>query len=385
MFIHLLVVFILIFIIPCIVIMQENKNIWLMRGNLYKNFGKKGIKFISIMFALSYIFLLGLRDGGGVDDVQYQSFYENGYGGSIFQLWIGKEPIFNILRLIGYYFNFNYKFLFLLYAILTGIFLGLSINNYFYKKSSCILYVAAYFVIAYTSMFTVMRQASAMAIIIYIYSLDDTFKFRKLLLWFLAIMCHYMAIVPFLISIFLQIFFPKKQAMPVTIKISLPIICLFMGLFLNLEGLINYIVTKFSLYSYMTNEANYLSSSNSSLVVSILFIIYIYRCLLIDRKQDCNGSKNSFLGYCFNNKIRICQMMYFCFYFLTIKMRWGNRISYYYLLFLPFLIVEFLYSFKFINLKITKVFTLCLLFICFAYVIYGVLGIKEYEWSFLFR
>lgn len=40
------------------------------------------------------------------------------------------------------------------------------------------------------------------------------------------------------------------------------------------------------------------------------------------------------------NKIAYGQMMYFSSLFLTSNLRWGNRIGYYYALFVPFIIVD---------------------------------------------
>lgn len=50
-------------------------------------------KLILFFFAVSYIFLCGLRDGGGADDLSYRAYYEKGYGGNITDVFWKRAPI----------------------------------------------------------------------------------------------------------------------------------------------------------------------------------------------------------------------------------------------------------------------------------------------------
>lgn len=352
-------IFIMIFIIPNIII-GNTQNQHLRKKNV-----------ISSFFALSYIILCGLRDSGGADDMVYKMFYVQDIGGGIFQMFKGKEPLFNLLKFIGYTLKLNYKWLFLSYAIITAIFLGIGLKNYYRKRVGIQLYIASFFVITYSAMFTTMRQAAAMAILFYLYSLENPTWKRRIILWACILCTHYGFIILLPIEVIMVI---REYRINRYIKILVPITSLFLGSYVNIASLIGKITSSLGLYSYMTSDQNYNTSAGVGIVNIILLIIYIYNNYRIKN----NNIQKKTLEY-----ISWGQMMYLSLMFLTMNMRWGNRIGYYYMVFMPFLIVDFLESLP-LDIKSKKqvlYIFLIILYICFLWISKEMLGIEGYQWS----
>ncbi len=366
--------FFLLYIIPNIktkVVAGKNRN--LKRDNSEKFF------WIFLIFSISFIWMYGLRDMGGADDAAYRLYYERNYGGGVFDfLNTDKEPLFNLLKAIGYTFGLNYKTLFIGYAAIDLCFLISALKNYYRTKSHLTLYLAAFFFIAFSGVFTTMRQSAATAILFYLYSLENPSRKKRIVLWALIILSHY----GFLILLPFEIVFSEKQyRISKTTKVIVPCVCLVMGGFINLSGIIQKITSVLGLYNYMNGSGNYTGNSNLGIVTVIMFLIYLYLLLV-------NGRLSGVTGEDFNavNKISYGNMMYFSIMFLTSRLKWGNRLGCYYLFTVPMLI-PFLYDALPVKKKgkLLKYSIITVLYFGFIMVMKGILGENGYIWSLNFR
>lgn len=338
----------------------------------------KALFWILLVFSLSFIWLYGLRDMGGVDDAAYRLYYERNYGGSIFDfLSTDKEPLFNLLKTMGYALGLNYKCLFLGYAIIDICFLIGGLKNYYQTKADLTLYLASFYFIAFSGVFTTMRQSTVMAMLFYFYSLEHPSWKKRAIMWILMICSHY----GFLILLPVEIIFSARQyRLNKGIKIILPCICLVLGTFVDLGGIIQKVTGILGLYSYMNDSGNYTNVSGVGIVTLVLFGIYLY--LLIKEKRVPKDTPRKAEIF---QKITYGNMMYFSILFLTARLRWGNRLGYYYLFTVPMLIC-YLYEILPVKRKgkLLKYSFITLLYVGFLIVMKGVLGENGYVWSMNF-
>lgn len=329
-------------------------------------------KLILFFFAVSYIFLCGLRDGGGADDLSYRAYYEKGYGGNILQMFSGKEPLFNLLRIICTTLGMNYKGLFLAYAVITVAFLCAALSNCRLDKDDLILYIAAFYFVSFSGMFTTMRQAAAMSMLFYLKSCHNLSWKRRCVLWMLIVCTHYGFIILLPIEVFFALWNGKLNSF---VKGLIPICALLVGSFIHLDGLIQKITSTLGLYSYMNDKENFSSATAIGIVAISLFGLYILNLLFESRSsiQVDTGVES---------KIHESTMLYFSLLFLTANMRWGNRICYYYLLFVPFVVIEFAGHFM-INGSSRKLRTVLslVLYVGFEWIMLGYFGTSGYAWS----
>ncbi|WP_127579953.1 EpsG family protein [Paenibacillus koleovorans] len=382
MAIHIFVTAFIILVVPlfCIIkIRPEYKGYRdISRNELIPKNEKISNNFLLIVsFAVAQVLLLGLRDFGGADDESYRAFYDLGYGAGA---WYGflseKEPFFILFRTIGLTFELNYKFLFLLYAMFQGIVIVKALRNYFNDVNSTVLYIAGYFFLTYSSVFTVMRQASAMAIIFYYYSLSEKERDRWwLLLAILAFFNHYASILVIVIELLRKLIIRKRYISKIT-KILVPIMCLILGNFIDFQAIFSLLGTLSNgLYSYMDSTNNFLSSAKHSRVITVLFIVY---CFLVISKSNSENKERTEL-------LETLQMIYFSLAFLALHLNWGSRIELYYKMFQPFIIIDVVNRFnKQSKLILTVLICITLLFL-FAVVIYSIPGIANYKWSLNFK
>jgi hypothetical protein len=103
-------------------------------------------------------------------------------------------------------------------------------------------------------------------------------------------------------------------------------------------------------------------------------------------KTEMNQSCLSETAESIMDKITYGNMMYFSIMFLTSKLRWGNRLGYYYIFTVPMLI-PILYNMIPIKKKqrVLKFGFITVLFLGFVWVMNGVLGESGYVWSLNFR
>ena len=329
----IIVPFIILFIIPRIKILYcyliiKNRSIKIEK------------RIILIIFILMYLILFGQRYGGGADDEAYQMFYEYNHGFS-YQLFWGKEPVFNILRAFGHLLDLDYKWLFFSYSLLTAVPFSMAIYNYFNAKQDLILYIAAFLFIAYTTLLTTMRQAIVIALLFYLFSLKNISLKKRIIFWFIMICSHY----GFILILPLEILAYKlKYKFKKCFLITIPITCYFIGKIINFEIIINFIAKYLKTFTYMTLSENFNVQTEFSIVICILFVLYVIK--IANLKKVIRNADGEYTNY--YNKFLYAQMMYFSLSFLTMRLRWGNRLAYYYILYMPLLIIDLI---NFLNLS----------------------------------
>lgn len=339
-------------------------------------------KTILFFFAISYILMCGLRDGGGADDESYRLYYEMGYGGEIFQIFTDKEPLFNLLRFFCYALNLNYKGLFLCYAIITILFVCLALKNLNLPLENLVLYIAAFYFIAFSGMFTAMRQAAAMAIVFYIYSCKNLSILKRIVLWLLIVCTHYGFVLLILIEIVLCIF---RYHFSNLIIISILVISVAIGMFIRLDNLVQQITSMLGLFDYMNDAANYDNVAGIGIVTWFLLILYFLKNIIYNKSTGVKLTTNDNFNksaIAIDDKANMAQMLYFVLIAITQQMRWGNRIAYYYLLFVPFLMVD---AANYVRLNNTKVdlswLIKVILYIGFELLMFFYFGEDGYVWS----
>lgn len=325
-------------------------------------------------FAITLIFIYGLRDSGGADDAAYRLYYEHNLGGSFLDFFEAeKEPVFNLIKLVGYALGLNYKGLFLGYAVIIIAFMIAGLKNHYERKSDVTLYIAAFFFIAFPAVMTVMRQAAAMAMLFYLYSLRKPTWKQRILMWFLILCTHYGFVILLPVEIAMVCI---KHRLSTTIKILVPLGCLVIGQTVNLNEVIRIITSTLGLYGYMNDDVNYTDASGIGIVTVILFVLYIV--MLLYRKRSAYAS----VQLQWLDKLDYSLMMYFSLLLLAANLHWANRLGMFYTCMVPHLITE---CFNMLPIKKAKKFPFYAVVLClyglFLVYMHGNYGEAGYQWS----
>lgn len=376
MIIYLMMCFLIIFI------SANRKGIVALKANNAKKnvmLYYKEINVALLIFTVFLIAVIGFRDFGGADDSAYRLFYENRYGfNRAFSLLTEKEPSFLLIEMLGWFLGLNYKFVFLMYAIITMLIFYNAIKNYELENYQVGLFCLAFFLVVLTSIFTVMRQALAMAVIFYYYSVQHKLSVKgKIFFAILSFLCHYASV----FSIFLEVIrhLLKIKKLSWKTKIVVPCVSLLIGLFLDFKLIVGYVTSWLGMYEYMNADGNFISSSTVGVLTILFFICYVV-LVVVNRKNECD--ENFLIA-------EEMQMLYFSLAFVTIYLYWGSRLQLYYIAFVPFIIVDLFgkLSFKMVraeNVKYAYLFVSLVLVALFVYVLYGNSNLYESSWSLNF-
>jgi hypothetical protein len=111
--------------------------------------------------------LAGLRYSTGTDSMAYRTFYHEvgseTFGESIFRIEEGSmEPFMVFAALIGNAFGFGANFIFLIFALITVVFLYLTVRKISHK--SAWLYFSMLLLIVFPESFNIMRQLAAVSV-----------------------------------------------------------------------------------------------------------------------------------------------------------------------------------------------------------------------------
>ncbi|EPD52347.1 hypothetical protein HMPREF1210_01700 [Paenisporosarcina sp. HGH0030] len=290
---------------------------------LKKQKSKINIIIIFILFTLVY----GSRNYGGVDDVTYISAFNNVLSGV--EVY-GLEDSFLLISKFFGVLGLNYKAVFLFYASISFTFMYFSYIELCKTKRDWIIAILGFFVFSFIPTITVMRQFAAAAIITYALILKLKGK-NKLSLIFIgfASLFHLGSVIGFIIFPLLSI---KLKA---STKAIVPIICLAIGYF----GYFNNILKSFmylipnKYLGYLDNFTN--TEPHIGILHLILIIIYLFQFMLTTINKS-NESPDKTIDF-----LERTQMVYFSIYFITLSNGWMNRLSIYFILFLPFIFTTF--------------------------------------------
>lgn len=299
--------------------------------SLYKNNRKINIEIIIIFLLCTLVY--GCRDIGGIDDITYMKAFEMArYNDNTFGLEGSYIYISKFLSFIG----FNYKSIFLLYAVTAFIFMYLAYKKICKQESDWVIGILGFFTFIFIPTITLMRQFTALCIVTYSTICFTEKKYAKsIFLILLSSLVHESAL---FILLFLPIFKIKFNNY---VKILLPIISFILGY----TGIFNLIIYNIS-YLIPNEYKNYIINDlkfEIGILHWLLISIYISQFLLsIIKKSQAESEKK-------NDLLENGQMIYFSTYFLTLSSGWLNRISLYFILFIPFIFKTFIDRFKLKN------------------------------------
>ena len=323
------------------------------------NFNKIGIPLILICFTL----LFGLRNNLGLDDNTYMENFNlaNDRG----NLYIDQSYI-DISRIM-YKLHMNYKSVFLLYSIFTFLFMYIIVKKIKLDKKYMFIYVFSFICFCFFPYLTVMRQFLATMIWIYSILLLKEKKFiRSICLYLVAGYIHNSA---FLLIIIMPLFFNKIEISK-KIKIVLPILALVM----SNTGILRIILIKLaeigniSYVNYLLVESSN-NLTNSGLLVYLMFLIYLFQCILKTEENDMD------------KLLEKGEMLFFTTFFITTSLGFVRRVSYYFMFFECFVFITFIK--KVSNAKNRNTLIIIFLILQFAFIAYGMTNIvKKYDLSF---
>lgn len=363
------------------------------------------------VFAILSVFV-GFRNYGGVDDINFARAPGGGYIGSFYLYKSVGDHIFSYSSWESSYFllcklalslHMSYKAVFLIYAVLTYIFLYLAFRFLCKTRLEWLLAVGSYQCFYLITGLSLMRQSLAMAMIFYAVTLMMRSKTKKaVLVWALSILIHTGAV--FAVIIFF-LFSPRiRIRISKWIKVAMPPVCFLVGI----SGLLNTIIRQFSwilpqkyhIY-FVENHAGPLSIAQSAGLLSMVFLaVYLLQFLLdsIAERKGLAAPRSKYFkqasaqaavspagGYI--EILERGETLYLCLYFIALASGVASRVSVLFLVFMVFLLNTFLARFPKAGDK--KALGVMLLFCLFIFYFYQMAtlpqNIKEmifpYRWS----
>lgn len=321
------------------------------------------------------ILLYGLRNQGGTDDLGYIGDFNNII--SNYPVF-GTEKTFIIASKFMGSLGFNYKSVFMLYAIVSFCFLYFAYKELCNTRREWLITICGFFVFSFLPTITLMRQFAASSIITYALVLKfKGYRKKPILFILIASLLHFAAISTIIILPFISFKHIKKS-----VKIGVPIMCLIIGYF----GYLNIFLNNFN-FIIPTKYLIYLVDQKTlpvGILHLILFSIYIIQNI-IPTLLGTKERKNFKIEF-----LERMQLIYFSLYFVTLSSGWINRMSIYFILFLPFIFITF--SHRFTNNDKNIIFNVCYItfFILYIYILSGIpdnlsyVNLIPYDGSFNF-
>lgn len=243
---------------------------------LQKIFKSKLMKrLLSLISAMILIIVLGFRYYVGTDYGSYVLIFNNISVLNFQELlaYHDTEIGHNILCKIICDLGFDYKVLFLVYAVLTVYFLYRIMNK---MKLNKFIFISTFIFMIFPYSFNIMRQVLAIVLVMYSFMhLFENKNIRSLLFLILAIMFHKPAIV--LIPIYLCHLFVKNKKMrnALMIVIYSLIVALFLSNILNLVNIDA--LSRYTSYLDMSEFDYRLIFTTIIKQIPIILILYLFR------------------------------------------------------------------------------------------------------------
>ena len=277
-----------------LLIFKKNKSYW----NVILTF---------VIFTLIY----GCRDYGGVDDTSYMiAFNSANTGAAVYGI---ENSYLFISRFFGGL-GFNYKMVFLFYAVLSFYFLYKSYKEICKSRHDWALGMLGFLVFAFLPTITIMRQFLAASIILYAFTQKKRHKnLKSYLLILFASIFHGAALIGFSFILI------EKYKINRPLKMLIPLIALIIGYFGYFSKILNAFVF-FVPTRYLGHLDRYAyTEPNIGILHLILIVIYIAQYLIeILYKKDTGASATEI------DFLEKGQMFYFTFYFITLSSRKRN-------------------------------------------------------------
>lgn len=291
-----------------------------------KNINKYGLPICMIILALFF----GCRNIVAVDDKAYIEIFNaflNNFK-NVGNRYTNIEMSYKLLCGFFGILDFNYKAVFLFYAIVSYTFLYLFLKKMNLKKEELLIFIMAFLAIGFFTYMTVMRQFLATTIALYAMTFLKEKKYLKCIVYILiASVFHYSALI---MLAFIPIICSDK--INIYVKIILPLLAIIIGKFGIFDIICNLILRNTRYSSYVVNESNNFYGGNG-LLNYIWLLIYLMQFLF-----RTNNKNNEYIDI-----LEKGQMIYFVIFFFTINSGYALRLTYYFLIFVCFLFITFMY------------------------------------------
>ena len=287
-----------------------------------KNFTKYGIPIIIMGLTL----IVGLRNNLGIDDETYIDIFKMIKNGNMWGVR-NAEITYILLTKLLISMHFNYKMLFLIYAIISHTLIYLTIKKMKLNKYYFTIFILTYIVFCFFPYLTTMRQFAAISMIFYASYLCYEGKNKKaIILTIIASLFHSSAIV----CLPLVFLFSEKIHISKKAKIILPLIFFIISKSNILLFLLMKINSIFRLgYGlYLSNIKN-TSLNHFGLIVGAMYIIYNLQFAIKNKEKDQ-----------LTEFFQKGQLLYYIFFIMALNAGFITRFSYYFLIYQAFLFVN---------------------------------------------
>ena len=314
-------------------------------------FEKIGIPLVLLFLTLFF----GLRDNLAIDDNSYINIFNNIRLGN--PVYVEKTFVI-ICKITNDLFHMNYKFVFLLYAVLSFLFIYLIIRKIKLKKYEFWIFILSFIAFCFTPYLNAMRQFLACTMFIYgMFLLNEKKYIKTALIIIFAGLIHNAS---YILIVFIPLFIDKVNISN-KFKIIIPLFAIILGYTRSIKVILTVIFQKFNISyaSYITNASD-TSLTNSGLLIYLLYFIYIFQFFF---KQNDKEK--------FENLIEKGEMLFFVTFFVTQGLGFARRVSYFFMLFECFVFISLLKRAKETKNKtnLTIVITIALI----SFIVYGML------------
>lgn len=287
-----------------------------------KNFKKVGIPLVLIFLALFF----GLRDNLAIDDTSYMNIFKDVQLGNPVYI---EQTFVIICKIVNNIFNMNYKLVFLLYAVLSFLFVYLIIKKLDIKKYEFWIFILSFIAFCFIPYLNAMRQFLASTIFIYSMLLFNEKKYLKTaLLIIFAGLIHNSA---YILIIFIPLF-NNKMNISNKLKIAIPFLAIILGNTSIVETILTFVFQKLNIsyIGYVTNASD-TSLTNSGLLIYLLYFVYTIQYFFKVKSDDE-----------YENFIEKGEMLFFVTFFITQGLGFTRRVSYFFMIFESFIFITLL-------------------------------------------
>lgn len=282
---------------------------------------KKGVFFSLLVLSVFY----SIRDLAGIDDLGYIRLFSLVNSIDDPERYTNIEQSFIYISKLFSYLGFNYKGMFLFYAVMSFLFLYLALNNIIKSNLEWSVVLSTFFPFVFLTSLTLMRQFLASVIFLFAIILFTQGK---------KIKSHFSIVISAIFHNSSIISFPTIYIFNYKLKNWQMALVPLIFLVLNFLGVTIFMVNTLSIL-VPSKYLVYLSAvQNNSIgfLHIVIYIVFIFNTLVLKKYINLNKSEQFHF-------INMGVMLYLCIYFFTLSAGWLSRLS---IIFLPFLSMIFL-------------------------------------------
>lgn len=292
-------------------------------------------KFISSFFSLTCIIILsifaalrGYSVGTDIHVYGWEYFYESAGFKTLFSYIASHdfvEPFYYGLNYIIYrLFGDIHYFFFAMQFIISALIFAIAYDEEKKKKGVFCIYILSYLFIWYNSSLNIMRQSLALIFVLYAFKYLEKMNIKKYIFFvFIGFLFHSSAIVCLSFPLLNKIS-KSKNAYKYIVIISIVLL----GIFSSLRPMVNLLI---HIFPFFTKYFNYILYENGNMITNYaIFKVLFLLVVLAFSKPVLTEHKNNILYYFI--------ILDLVFYFSSMFIKFGYRLSYF---FLPFYIYLF--------------------------------------------